>query len=79
MSVYGDLVIDIFADVAQKGRTQPNDRDLIAALEKYTRPRDKFGTDEVVFSPRRSTSYDRARLSQVQNGKWVQVTDYLSE
>jgi branched-chain amino acid transport system substrate-binding protein len=79
MSVYGDLVIDIFADVAGKAGPNLTTETFIAALEKYTRPRDKFGTDVVAFSKTNHLGTNRARLSQVQNGKWVQVTDYLSE
>ena len=79
MSVYGDLVIDIFADVARRAGPTLTTETFIAALEKYTRPRDKFGTDVVAFSKTNHLGTNRARLSQVQNGKWVQVTDYLSE
>jgi len=79
MSVYGDLVIDIFADVAKKAGPNLTTETFIATLEKYTRPRDKFGADEIVFSKTKHLGTNRARLSQVQNGKWVQVTDYLSE
>ena len=79
MSVYGDLVIDIFADVARRAGPTLTTDTFIASLEKYSRPRDKFGADEVVFSKTKHLGTNRARLSQVQNGKWVQVTDYLSE
>ena len=79
MSVYGDLVITIFADVARRAGPALTTETFIAALEKYTRPRDMFGADEIVFSKTKHLGTNRARLSQIQNGKWVQVTDYLSE
>jgi branched-chain amino acid transport system substrate-binding protein len=79
MSVYGDLVIDIFADVAQRAGPDLTTESFIAAIEKYTRPRDKFGSDEIAFSKTQHLGTNRARLSQVQNGKWVQLTDYLSD
>ncbi len=79
MSVYGDLVISIFADVARRARPALTTETFIAALQKYTRPRDMFGADEIVFSKTKHLGTNRTRLSQVQNGKWVQVTDYLSE
>ena len=79
MSVYGDLVITVFADVAQKVGPNLTTESFIAALEKYTRTRDMFGADEMVFSKTKHLATNRARLSQIQNGKWVQVTDYLSE
>ena len=78
-SVYGDLVISVFADVARKAGPTLTTETFIAALEKYTRPRDMFGTDEVAFSKTNHLGTNRARLSQIQNGKWVQVTDYLSD
>jgi branched-chain amino acid transport system substrate-binding protein len=78
-SVYGDLVITLFADVAGKAGPSLTTETFIAAMEKYTRPRDMFGSDEIVFSKTKHLGTNRARLSQIQNGKWVQMTDYLSE
>jgi len=79
MSVYGDLAMTVFADVAQKAGPNLTNETFIAALEKYTRPRDMFGADEMVFTKTKHLATNRARLSQIQNGKWVQVTDYLTE
>ena len=79
MSVYGDLAMTVFADVAQKAGPNLTKESFIAALEKYTRPRDMFGADEMVFTKTKHLATNRARLSQIQNGKWVQVTDYLTE
>ena len=45
-----------------------NYANFIAALEKYTRPRDKFGTDVVAFSKTNHLGTNRARLSQVHCG-----------
>ena len=79
MSVYGELAMSVFAEVAQKAGPNLTTDSFIAALEKYTRPRDMFGADEMVFTKTKHLATNRARLSQLQNGKWVQVTDYLSE
>jgi branched-chain amino acid transport system substrate-binding protein len=79
MSVYGDLAMTVFADVAQRAGPNLTNETFIAALEKYTRPRDMFGADEMVFTKTKHLATNRARLSQIQNGKWVQVTDYLTE
>jgi branched-chain amino acid transport system substrate-binding protein len=79
MSVYGELAMSVFAEVAQKAGPNLNNETFIATLEKYTRPRDMFGADEMVFTKTKHLATNRARLSRVQNGKWVQVTDYLSE
>ena len=40
---------------------------------------DMFGNDEMVFTPTKHLGSNRARLSQIVNGKWVALTDYITE
>ena len=42
-------------------------------------PRDAFGSDEMTFTKTKHLGSNRARLSQIQNGKWVPITDYITE
>ena len=48
-------------------------------MEKHYAPRDMFGADEMTFSKTKHLGTTRARLSQIQNGKWVALTDYVVE
>jgi branched-chain amino acid transport system substrate-binding protein len=78
-SAYGHVVISHFERVAlAAGPNLTTDR-FIATMEKYSTPRDMFGLDEMSFSKTRHLGSTRARLSQIQNGKWVALTDYITE
>ena len=48
-------------------------------MEKHATPRDMFGADEMSFSKTKHLGTSRARLSQIQNGKWIALTDYLTD
>jgi branched-chain amino acid transport system substrate-binding protein len=78
-SAYGYQVITLFAAVADK--TGPNlaTESFLAQLEKTTLPRDSFGADEMTFSKTKHLGSNRARLSQIQNGKWAPISDYITE
>ena len=49
------------------------------AEEAAGRYRDIFGSDEMTFSKTKHLGSNRARLSQIQNGKWTPITDYITE
>jgi branched-chain amino acid transport system substrate-binding protein len=77
MSAYGYQIIDTFAGVAQKtGRNLTVDT-LIATLQSYSQPANMFGADALQFSKTSHLGSDRARLCQIQNERWVPVSEYL--
>jgi branched-chain amino acid transport system substrate-binding protein len=78
-SAYGYLVITHFERVARAAGANLTTDSFIAAMEKYSTPRDMFGADEFTFSKTRHLGSTRARLSQIQNGKWVGITDYITD
>jgi branched-chain amino acid transport system substrate-binding protein len=78
-SAYGWTVITMFADVAQKAGPNLTGESWLAAMESYSRTRDMFGADEMSWSKTKHLGTSRSRLSQIQNGRWVSVTDYLTE
>lgn len=78
-SAYGYLVITHFERVARAAGANLTTDGFIAAMEKYSTPRDMFGADEMSFSKTRHLGSTRARLSQIQNGKWVGITDYITD
>ena len=78
-SAYGYAVINGFAIVAEKTGPNLTTDAFVAQLEKTTLPRDIFGSDEMTFSKTKHLGSNRARLSQIQNGKWVPITDYITE
>ena len=78
-SVYGYQVIDLFIRIADKAGPNLTTDTFINAIEKFSMPRDMFGGDELSFSKTKHLGSNRARLSQIVNGKWTPVTDYITE
>ena len=78
-SAYGQVIISLFAAAAEKAGPNLTPATLDKALESLTYPRDMFGGDEQRFSPTRHLGSNRAKLCQIQNGKWVSITDYITE
>lgn len=47
------------------------------ALESSTFPKDKMGFDEMSFSKSKHLGSDAVRISQLTNGKWVPITEFI--
>jgi branched-chain amino acid transport system substrate-binding protein len=78
-SVYGWQVIDLFIQVAEKAGPKLTTDSFVNALESFSSPRDMFGSDAMVFNKTKHLGSNRARLSQIINGKWTPITDYITE
>ncbi|MEX2198236.1 MAG: ABC transporter substrate-binding protein, partial [Burkholderiales bacterium] len=78
-SAYGYTVIDIFKQVADKTGPKLTVDTFIDTLDNFTSPRDMFGGDSMSFSKTKRLGSNRARLSQIVNGKWTPITDYITE
>lgn len=78
-SVYGYQMVSMFATAADKAGPKLTAEGFASALEKTTIPRDMFGSDEQKFTPTNHLGSNRAKMCQIQGGKWQTLTDYLSE
>jgi branched-chain amino acid transport system substrate-binding protein len=78
-SVYGYQVIDLFIQIADKAGPKLNVDTFINTLEGFSSTRDMFGGDAMTFSKTKHLGTNRARLSQIVNGKWTPITDYITE
>ena len=78
-SVYGFQVIDLFARVAEKAGPNLTTDTFVNSIESFSMPRDMFGGDAVSFTKTKHLGSNRARLSQIVNGKWTPITDYITE
>ena len=78
-SAYGYEVIDLFAQIAQKTGPKLTTDTFINTLENFSAPRDMFGADAMTFSKTKHLGSNRARLSQIVNGKWAPITDYITD
>lgn len=78
-SAYGYQVIDLFIQIADQTGPKLTVDSFIGTLENFTSPRDMFGADAMTFSKTKHLGSNRARLSQIVNGKWTPITDYITE
>ena len=78
-SAYGYLLLRLFGTLVENTGPNLSTETFLAQLEKTTYPRDFFGADEMTFSKTKHLGTYRARLSQIQNGKWTPITDYITE
>ncbi|WP_066266507.1 ABC transporter substrate-binding protein [Hydrogenophaga palleronii] len=72
-SSYGYLVIDLFAQAAQKAGANLTNETFTKALETGSLPATPYGTGELTFTPTKRLGSEVARLSQIRNGRWVVV------
>ncbi len=76
-SAYGYVAVDLFYRAAQKAGQNLTADSLAKALETTSFPRDMFGSPEFKFTKTSHLGNSKSRIGQIQNGKWMAVTDYL--
>ena len=76
-SVYGYTIIDSFAAAARKAGPNLATDSFIKAMDTMVYPPDIFGSAEGRFGPQKRLGSDLSRLSQIQDGKWKVVSDYV--
>lgn len=76
-SATGYIAIDLLAMALQKAGPNPTPDSVAAALEQVTFPRGYLGNPDYEFGPGRHLGAATVRISQVNNGRWVVVSDYL--
>ena len=76
-SVYGYSIIDAFIRAAQKAGKNLTTDSFIKAMDTMVIPPDIFGSSEATFGPQKRLGNNLSRLSQIQDGKWKVVSDYV--
>ncbi len=76
-SVYGYNVIDSFIRAAQKAGGNLSTDSFVKAMDSMVIPPDIFGTPEMTFSATKRLGSNLSRLSQIQDGRWKVVSDYM--
>ena len=77
-SAYGYLIVDTFAKAAQQAGPNLTTESFIKAMDSMSTPVDIFGSAPTTFSPTKHMGSDAARLSQIVDGKWKVVSDYIN-
>ena len=76
-SVYGYNIIDAFIRAAQKAGPNLTVESFIKAMDNLSIPPDIFGSPELSFTATKRLGSDMSRLSQLQDGRWKVVSDYV--
>ncbi len=77
-SVYGYTLIDAFIRAAQKAGPGLSTESFIKAMDTMVIPADIFGSAEGRFGPQQRLGSNLSRLSQIQDGRWKVVSDYIT-
>jgi len=76
-SIYGYNAVDAFARAATKAGTNLTTDTFIKAMDTMVFETDMFGSAPGSFSPTKHLGSDLSRLSQIQDGRWKPVSDYV--
>lgn len=76
-SVYGYNAMDAFIAVASKAGPNLTTDSFIKAIESMRFAPDIFGSAEATFGPTKRQGSNVSRLSQLQDGRWKLLTDYV--
>jgi branched-chain amino acid transport system substrate-binding protein len=76
-SVYGYIVVDTFAKAAGKAGANLTTDTFVKAMDNMTFPGDIFGGPEMTFTAKKRLGNELSRMSQIQDGKWKVVSDYV--
>ena len=76
-SVYGYTIVDVFAKAAQKAGANLSTESFIKAMDTMTIEPDMFGAPPSNFTATKRLGNDLSRLSQIVDGRWKVVSDYI--
>jgi branched-chain amino acid transport system substrate-binding protein len=78
-SAYGYNIIDTLAKATQAAGKNLTTDSFIKAMDTMSIPSDIFGSAPASFSPTKRLGSDASRLSQITDGKWKVVSDYVKQ
>ena len=77
VSIYGYQIIDAFIRAAQKAGPALTTDNFIKAMDSLTVPPDIFGSSEITFTATKRLGTDASRTSQIQDGRWRVISEYV--
>ncbi len=77
VSIYGYQIIDTFIRAAQKAGPTLTTDSFIKAMDSLTVPPDIFGSSEITFTATKRLGTDASRMSQIQDGRWRVISEYV--
>jgi branched-chain amino acid transport system substrate-binding protein len=76
-SVYGYSIIDQFIKAAQKAGPNLTTDTFVKTMDTMTFDPDMFGAPQSSYTATKRLGNDLSRLSQIKDGKWAVVSDYV--
>jgi branched-chain amino acid transport system substrate-binding protein len=76
-AVMGWFVMDMFIKTLEKTGPNLSTDSFVKALETSTFPRSFLGTPDISFGPQKRLGNNQARIAQILNGRWVNVSDFV--
>jgi branched-chain amino acid transport system substrate-binding protein len=76
-SVYGYNIVDTFVKGATKAGKGLTTDSFIKSMDSLSVPADMFGSAPFSFTAKKRLGSDASRLSQIQDGKWKVISDYI--
>jgi branched-chain amino acid transport system substrate-binding protein len=76
-AVYGYAILDAFIKGATKAGPNLSTDSFIKSMDTMTIPPDIFGSAEATYSPTKRLGSDASRLSQIVDGRWKVISDYI--
>jgi branched-chain amino acid transport system substrate-binding protein len=77
-SVYGYSIIDQFIKAAQKAGPNLTTDSFVKTMDTMTFEPDMFGSPKSNYTATKRLGNDQSRLSQITDGKWKVVSDYVT-
>ena len=78
-SVYGYVIVDTVLKTIEKTGPNLTVQSFINTLDSSTFSRDMFGSSEMSYTKTKHLGSNSARMSQIVNGKWTPVSDYITQ
>ena len=78
-SVYGYSIVDSFIKVAQKAGPNLTTDSFIKVMDSMVFEPDMFGAPKSTYSATKRLGNNQSRLSQIKDGKWAVVSDYIAQ
>ena len=76
-SVYGYIIMEQFIQAAQKAGPNLTTDSFIKTMDAMTFAPDMFGSPKASYTATKRLGNDLSRLSQIQDGKWKVISDYV--
>jgi branched-chain amino acid transport system substrate-binding protein len=77
-SAYGYVIVDSFAQAAAKAGANLTTDSFIKAMDSMKFAPDMFGSAEATYSPTKRLGSNATRLSQIVDGRWKVLSEYVT-